>query len=161
MWRRTVVFNPFNWWGLEDLRAEIREECSNNRVKSGYDDRYNSPIDKVPDAGAFDVSYKGDEMTSLTLQGLPNALDPDAYADADSLASNSPPAATRKDSSATLKAPARPFLSVKVKHASGDYTPVRTNVGPEKGRVLVGRNSSTSTTASDRNSTSTVGSNAS
>lgn len=52
MWRRNVIFNLFNWWSVEDLRAEIREESSNCRVKSGYEDRWDSPIDKVPDAGA-------------------------------------------------------------------------------------------------------------
>lgn len=58
-----------NWWSLEDLRAEIREETSNCRVKSGYDDRLEAPIDKVPDAGAN--------------EGFPNAMEPvhDAYAD--------------------------------------------------------------------------------
>lgn len=58
-----------NWWSLEDLRAEIREETSNCRVKSGYDDRQEAPIDKVPDAGA--------------IEGAPNAMEPvhDAYAD--------------------------------------------------------------------------------
>lgn len=50
------MFNPFNWWSVEDLRAEIREESSNNRIKSGYDERTDSPIDKVPDAGAYEVS---------------------------------------------------------------------------------------------------------
>lgn len=158
MWRRTVVFNPFNWWGLEDLRAEIREESSNNRVKSGYDDRYNSPIDKVPDAGAFDVSRLASEWKpSLTPQGLPNALDPDAYADGDSMASDSPTHVSRKDSNATLKPPSRPFI--KVKNSSGDYAPVRTDAGPESGRVLVGRTDSPGTKSSNRNSTSTVGSN--
>lgn len=58
-----------NWWGLEDLRAEIREATSNCRVKSGYDDRFEAPIDSVPDAGAS--------------EGFPNAMEPvhDAYAD--------------------------------------------------------------------------------
>lgn len=56
LWRRNVVFSYLNWWALEDLRAEIREETSNNRVKSGYDDRDEAPIEKVPDAGAVAVS---------------------------------------------------------------------------------------------------------
>lgn len=56
LWRRNVVFSSLNWWGLEDLRAEIREETSNNRVKSGYEDRWDTPIEKVPDAGASEVS---------------------------------------------------------------------------------------------------------
>jgi hypothetical protein len=56
MWRRNVVYGSLNWWSIDDLRAEIREESSNNRVKSGYDDRLDTPIDKVPDAGAEVVS---------------------------------------------------------------------------------------------------------
>ena len=58
LWRRNVVYGTLNWWSVEDLRAEIREETSNNRVKSGYEDRIDSPIDHVPDAGAVDVSQK-------------------------------------------------------------------------------------------------------
>jgi hypothetical protein len=146
MWRRTVVFNLFNWWGVEDLRAEIREESSNCRVKSGYEDRFDSPIDKVPDAGA--------------VAGLPNALDPDAYADTDSIASNSPTRVSRSDSAATLKPPGmRPSIKIKGNTSSGEYAPVRTNSHPGKGRVLVGRQGSTSTNGSYRNSTSTTGSN--
>ncbi|KAK8864345.1 hypothetical protein IAR55_001592 [Kwoniella newhampshirensis] len=67
-WRRNVVFGSMNWWSLEDLRAEIRESTSNNRVKSGYVHRGAAPIDRVLDAGS--------------LEGLPNALDPDIYKDA-------------------------------------------------------------------------------
>ncbi|KAK4685545.1 hypothetical protein P7C73_g4603, partial [Tremellales sp. Uapishka_1] len=59
--RRNVVFGSMNWWSVEDLRAEIRESTSNNRVKSGYSDRRRAPIDQVPDAGA--------------LSGQPNFLD--------------------------------------------------------------------------------------
>ena len=68
-WRRKVIFGAMNWWGVEDLRAEIRyatsshagvaltsrESASNNRVKSGYADRAKAPIDQVPDAGAITV----------------------------------------------------------------------------------------------------------
>ncbi|KAL7421748.1 hypothetical protein Q5752_003519 [Cryptotrichosporon argae] len=68
-WRRNVVYTAANWWSIEDLRAEIRESTSNNRVKSGYPDRA-GPIDRVPDAGAQ--------------VGLPNALDDDPYSDAPS-----------------------------------------------------------------------------
>ncbi|ORY34079.1 hypothetical protein BCR39DRAFT_518376 [Naematelia encephala] len=66
-WRRNVVLGPMNWWSVEDLRAEIRESTSNNRVKSGYEHRGRAPIDRVPDAGS--------------ITGLPNALDPDPYTD--------------------------------------------------------------------------------
>jgi hypothetical protein len=55
LWRRNVVYGNLNWWSVDDLRAEIREETSNNRVKSGYEDRFESPINKVPDAGTRNV----------------------------------------------------------------------------------------------------------
>ncbi|KIS01196.1 hypothetical protein L804_01070 [Cryptococcus deuterogattii 2001/935-1] len=51
LWRRNVIFGSLNWWSIEDLRAEIREATSNNRVKTGYEYRQ-APIDKLPDAGA-------------------------------------------------------------------------------------------------------------
>ncbi|TXT15570.1 hypothetical protein VHUM_00073 [Vanrija humicola] len=57
IWRRNVVFGTLNWWGINDLIAEIREETSNNRIKSGYENlRPNAPLSKVPDAGANEVS---------------------------------------------------------------------------------------------------------
>ena len=76
LWRRNVVFGSMNWWSIEDLRAEIRyahslqiirqmqegmadsssESTSNNRVKSGYEDRPRAPIERVPDAGSVPVS---------------------------------------------------------------------------------------------------------
>lgn len=41
------------WWELEDLIAEIREDSSNNRIKSGYGgSRKNAPIVGVMDAGS-------------------------------------------------------------------------------------------------------------
>lgn len=56
--RRTVVFNSvLNFYELEDLIAEIREETSNNRAKSGYSavkegGRKEPPIEKVVTAGS-------------------------------------------------------------------------------------------------------------
>ncbi|KAL1413635.1 hypothetical protein Q8F55_001413 [Vanrija albida] len=68
IWRRNVVFSTLNWWGIEDLVAEIREETSNNRIKSGYEHlRPNAPLSKVPDAGAD--------------EGYANILNPAAYTD--------------------------------------------------------------------------------
>ncbi|OCF40344.1 hypothetical protein I317_05846 [Kwoniella heveanensis CBS 569] len=66
-WRRNMVFGGVNWWSIEDLRAEIREETSNNRVKSGYQHRDRAPIDRVPDAGS--------------VAGFPNALEIRSYQD--------------------------------------------------------------------------------
>ncbi|WRT66285.1 uncharacterized protein IL334_003238 [Kwoniella shivajii] len=87
-WRRNVVFGTMNWWGIEDLRAEIREETSNNRVKSGYQHRDRAPIDRVPDAGS--------------LAGLPNALDPSDYQD------QSSPSPTKKPDSLIRSLSKRP-----------------------------------------------------
>ncbi|WVQ82292.1 hypothetical protein IAT38_004420 [Cryptococcus sp. DSM 104549] len=64
IWRRNVVFGNMNWWSLEDLRAEIREESSNCRTKTGYENR-NAPIDRVPNAGI----------------GGSNEINPQAYTD--------------------------------------------------------------------------------
>ncbi|WOO76606.1 uncharacterized protein LOC62_01G000233 [Vanrija pseudolonga] len=72
LWRRNVVFGTLNWWAIPDLIAEIREETSNNRIKSGYENlRPNAPLSKVPDAGAA--------------EGFPNVLNPPSYTD------NTPP----------------------------------------------------------------------
>ncbi|WWC89404.1 uncharacterized protein L201_004328 [Kwoniella dendrophila CBS 6074] len=77
--RRNMVFGAMNSWSVEDLRAEIREESSNNRVKSGYEHRDRAPIDRVPDAGS--------------IAGLPNALDVSEYTD------HSPPTSANKPDS--------------------------------------------------------------
>ncbi|KAI9639445.1 uncharacterized protein MKK02DRAFT_39742 [Dioszegia hungarica] len=55
-WRRNVVYGFANWWSVQDLRAEIREGSSNNRIKSGYENRTGAPIEKVPNAGSSSVS---------------------------------------------------------------------------------------------------------
>ncbi|TFY83730.1 hypothetical protein EWM64_g271 [Hericium alpestre] len=49
-WWRAVAFSGIAWYAIDDLIAEIREETSNNRVKSGYANRRGAPIDTVPDA---------------------------------------------------------------------------------------------------------------
>lgn len=38
------------------MADEDRESTSNNRVKSGYEDRPRAPIERVPDAGSVPVS---------------------------------------------------------------------------------------------------------
>lgn len=80
------MFSYLNWWALEDLRAEIREETSNNRVKSGYEDRWSAPIDKVPDAGAD--------------EGFANAMEPveDKYAESSRAKAAASPYLRRNDS---------------------------------------------------------------
>ncbi|KAG6866833.1 hypothetical protein C0991_008769 [Blastosporella zonata] len=51
-WWRGIAYGPLAWYPIDDLIAEIRESVSNNRVKSGYDNRPRAPIDMVPHAGA-------------------------------------------------------------------------------------------------------------
>lgn len=51
MWRRKVVYGWLNFYSLEDLVAEMREDTCNNRIRSGYG-RAPAPIDRVPFAVA-------------------------------------------------------------------------------------------------------------
>ncbi|KAG6897918.1 hypothetical protein C0992_009070 [Termitomyces sp. T32_za158] len=51
-WWRGIAYGPLAWYPIDDLIAEIRESVSNNRVKSGYENRPRAPIDMVPSAGA-------------------------------------------------------------------------------------------------------------
>lgn len=66
-WWRGVAYGPLAWYAIDDLIAEIRESVSNNRVKSGYDNRINPPIDAVPEAGARTGAANGDEYTASSL----------------------------------------------------------------------------------------------
>jgi len=58
--RSTMAFNPLAWYAIDDLIAEIREETTNNRIRSGLNKR---PIDSVPDAGARKGNADGSETT--------------------------------------------------------------------------------------------------
>ncbi|KAJ3843162.1 hypothetical protein F5878DRAFT_314363 [Lentinula raphanica] len=69
-WWRGLAYGSLAWYAIDDLIAEIRETVSNNRVKSGYDNRLNAPIDKVPLAGARSGTANGIETTE---PGLPRA----------------------------------------------------------------------------------------
>lgn len=72
-WWRGIAYGPLAWYAIDDLVAEIRwaepirtripptfhlttpcfrESVSNNRIKSGYQNRQHAPIDMVPQAGA-------------------------------------------------------------------------------------------------------------
>ncbi|KAG1801334.1 uncharacterized protein HD556DRAFT_1336777 [Suillus plorans] len=66
-WWRGVAYGPLAWYDVDDLIAEIRESVSNNRVKSGYDNRINAPIDTVPEAGARTGAANGDEYAASSL----------------------------------------------------------------------------------------------
>ncbi len=79
-WWRSVAYGPLAWYAIDDLIAEIRyervkvaaciahstlrrETVSNNRVKSGYENRTGAPIDMVPAAGARSGTADGLETT--------------------------------------------------------------------------------------------------
>ncbi|KXN83587.1 hypothetical protein AN958_01152 [Leucoagaricus sp. SymC.cos] len=62
-WWRGIAYGPLAWYAIDDLIAEIRESVSNNRVKSGYEDRTRAPIDLVPGAGARMGTADGIETT--------------------------------------------------------------------------------------------------
>ncbi|KAF8624762.1 hypothetical protein AX15_005656 [Amanita polypyramis BW_CC] len=62
-WWRGVAYGPLAWYAIDDLIAEIRESVSNNRIKSGHQNRMNAPIDKVPGAGARSGTADGVEIS--------------------------------------------------------------------------------------------------
>ncbi|KAF8640977.1 hypothetical protein AX17_000623 [Amanita inopinata Kibby_2008] len=62
-WWRGIAYGPLAWYAVDDLIAEIRESVSNNRVKSGYENRINAPIDQVPLAGARSGTADGIETS--------------------------------------------------------------------------------------------------
>ncbi|GBE78102.1 hypothetical protein SCP_0109840 [Sparassis crispa] len=63
-WWRAIAFNPLAWYAIDDLIAEIREESSNNRIRSGMNAR---PIDFVPHAGSRKGTASGVETTEPSL----------------------------------------------------------------------------------------------
>ncbi|KAF9056647.1 hypothetical protein BJ165DRAFT_1522538 [Panaeolus papilionaceus] len=69
-WWRGVAYSPLAWYAIEDLIAEIRESVTNNRIKSGYENRTRAPIDMVPSAGSRMGTADGTELTET---GLANA----------------------------------------------------------------------------------------
>jgi len=50
------------------------ESVSNNRVKSGYEDRKNAPINLIPDAGARAGTANGRETTEASI-ALPDNIE--------------------------------------------------------------------------------------
>jgi len=69
-WWRGVAFGPLAWYPVDDLIAEIRESTSNNRVKSGYENRRSAPIDMIPNAGARSGTADGTETTETSLGAM-------------------------------------------------------------------------------------------
>ncbi|THV06090.1 hypothetical protein K435DRAFT_44440 [Dendrothele bispora CBS 962.96] len=65
-WWRGIAYTSVAWYGIDDLIAEIRETVSNNRVKSGYDNR-RAPIDQIPEAGSRTGTPNGIETTKTSL----------------------------------------------------------------------------------------------
>ncbi|KAJ2928892.1 hypothetical protein H1R20_g8185, partial [Candolleomyces eurysporus] len=68
-WWRGVAYSSVAWYDIDDLIAEIRESVSNNRIKSGYENRTRAPIDMVPGAGARAGTANGIETTEPGLIG--------------------------------------------------------------------------------------------
>ncbi|KDR84810.1 hypothetical protein GALMADRAFT_233190 [Galerina marginata CBS 339.88] len=69
-WWRGVAYGPLAWYAIEDLIAEIRESTTNNRIKSGYENRVRAPIDMVPSAGARAGRADGLETTEPSIANL-------------------------------------------------------------------------------------------
>ncbi|KAG5733057.1 hypothetical protein E4T56_gene3570 [Termitomyces sp. T112] len=66
-WWRGIAYGPLAWYPVDDLIAEIRESVSNNRVKSGYENRPRAPIDMVPSAGARSGTADGTETSEPSI----------------------------------------------------------------------------------------------
>ncbi|KAF7339959.1 hypothetical protein MVEN_01913600 [Mycena venus] len=86
-WFRGIAYGPAAWYAIDDLIAEIRESVTNNRIKSGHENRARAPIDMVPDAGSRSGTADGIETSEPGLnaepdlengQGTPTALTPRA-----------------------------------------------------------------------------------
>ncbi|CAL1696417.1 unnamed protein product [Somion occarium] len=67
-WWRRVAYSSLAWYDIDDLIAEIREETTNNRVRSGPSTHnHPRPIDHVPSAGARRGLPNGVETTDSGL----------------------------------------------------------------------------------------------
>ncbi|KAF5377626.1 hypothetical protein D9615_005154 [Tricholomella constricta] len=66
-WWRGIAYGPLAWYSIDDLIAEIRESVSNNRIKSGYENRTQAPIDMVPHAGARAGTADGIETSEPSI----------------------------------------------------------------------------------------------
>ncbi|KAJ7293243.1 hypothetical protein C8J57DRAFT_1268494 [Mycena rebaudengoi] len=71
-WWRGIAYGPLAWYAIDDLIAEIRESVTNNRIKSGYENRAQAPIDMVPNAGARSGTADGVDTSE------PGLANPDA-----------------------------------------------------------------------------------
>ncbi|KAJ7785977.1 hypothetical protein B0H16DRAFT_1488777 [Mycena metata] len=103
-WYRKMVFGPVSWYAIDDLIAEIRESVSNNRIKSGYENRASAPIDRVADAGAASGTADGIETSE---PGLANS-------DVDLEGGQATPTALVTPRTATSLAPPSSIPSIRV-----------------------------------------------
>ncbi|KAG6837041.1 hypothetical protein H0H93_015904 [Arthromyces matolae] len=74
-WWRGIAYGPLAWYSIDDLIAEIRESVSNNRIKSGYENRRRAPIDMIPSAGARSGTADGIETSEPTLANTESELE--------------------------------------------------------------------------------------
>ncbi|KAF9459446.1 hypothetical protein BDZ94DRAFT_1224678 [Collybia nuda] len=74
-WWRGIAYGPLAWYAIDDLIAEIRESVSNNRIKSGYENRIRAPIDMVPHAGARAGTADGIETSERGLSTTDSDLE--------------------------------------------------------------------------------------
>jgi len=76
-WWRAVGYSSMAWYAIDDLIAEIREESTNNRIRSGNSNQKRPrPIDTIPTAGARSGTANGIETTGTGL-AVEDAEDPD------------------------------------------------------------------------------------
>jgi len=73
-WFRGIAYSSLAWYDIDDLMAEIRESVSNNRVKSGYENRKDAPINRIPDAGSRAGTANGRETTEASI-ALPDNIE--------------------------------------------------------------------------------------
>ncbi|KAG6902316.1 hypothetical protein C0995_001695 [Termitomyces sp. Mi166 len=93
-WWRGIAFGPLAWYPIDDLIAEIRESVSNNRVKSGYENRHRPPIDMVPSAGARSGTADGTETSEPSITNEVDLEDGEGITPARLVSPRSPEALT-------------------------------------------------------------------
>ncbi|KAF8710305.1 hypothetical protein RHS03_02106, partial [Rhizoctonia solani] len=129
-WWRAMAYSSVGWYSIEDLIAEIREQTSNNRVRSTNPERKNSrPIDRVPDAGARAGLPDGRELNDLPLaaDGLGAAGDRGSRSPSRSSSMDNQPGPSRRDSHIPLMRVTTPDIVVE----NADEGPVRRRSEPK------------------------------
>ncbi|CAE6470409.1 unnamed protein product [Rhizoctonia solani] len=114
-WWRAVAYSSVGWYSIDDLIAEIREQTSNNRVRSTNPERKNSrPIDRVPNAGARAGLPNGRELHDrpLTADGLGAAEEGAARSSSRSSSLDNQPGPSKRDSHIPLMRVTTPDIVV-------------------------------------------------